>query len=131
MDGDVETVLADELRASKREAVPVVWGDGVGVFAELISRIRHRHRLRGGAPRVPQKVGILVEQTSPKKLYSPSLAGVAELADAPDSKSGAGNSVGVQVPPPAPLKNRPPRNCTDRVIAGRFRCVGHAIATGK
>ena len=30
------------------------------------------------------------------------LAGVVELVDAPDSKSGARNGVGVQVPPPAP-----------------------------
>ena len=32
------------------------------------------------------------------------LAGVVELVDAPDSKSGARNGVGVQVPPPAPYK---------------------------
>ena len=32
------------------------------------------------------------------------LAGVAKLADAPDSKSGSRKGVGVQVPPPAPLK---------------------------
>ena len=31
-----------------------------------------------------------------------SAAGVAELADAPDSKSGSRKRVGVQVPPPAP-----------------------------
>ena len=30
-------------------------------------------------------------------------AGVAEPVDAPDSKSGSGNWVGVQVSPPAPL----------------------------
>ncbi len=30
-------------------------------------------------------------------------AGVVELADAPDSKSGWGNPVGVRFPPPAPL----------------------------
>ena len=34
------------------------------------------------------------------------LAGVVELVDAPDSKSGARNGVGVQVPPPAPYKHR-------------------------
>ena len=28
------------------------------------------------------------------------------MADAPDSKSGGGNPVGVQVPPPAPNKNK-------------------------
>ena len=32
-------------------------------------------------------------------------AGVVELADAPDSKSGGGNSVWVQLPPPAPDKS--------------------------
>jgi hypothetical protein len=31
------------------------------------------------------------------------LAGVVELVDAPDSKSGARNGVRVRVPPPAPL----------------------------
>ena len=31
-------------------------------------------------------------------------AGVAELVDAPDSKSGSGNRVGVQVSPPAPKR---------------------------
>ena len=31
-----------------------------------------------------------------------SSAGVAEAVDAPDSKSGSGNRVGVQVSPPAP-----------------------------
>lgn len=35
-------------------------------------------------------------------LYSPSLAGVAKLADAADSKSATGDSVGVQVPSPVP-----------------------------
>jgi hypothetical protein len=33
------------------------------------------------------------------------VAGVVELADAPDSKSGGGNSVWVQLPPPAPYKS--------------------------
>jgi hypothetical protein len=32
------------------------------------------------------------------------IAGVVELADAPDSKSGGGNSVWVRLPPPAPYK---------------------------
>ncbi len=32
------------------------------------------------------------------------VAGVVELADAPDSKSGGGNSVWVRLPPPAPFK---------------------------
>jgi hypothetical protein len=32
-------------------------------------------------------------------------AGVAELVDAPDSKSGSGNRVGVRFPPPAPTSN--------------------------
>lgn len=36
---------------------------------------------------------------------SPPPAGVAELVDAPDSKSGASNGVRVQVPPPAPDNN--------------------------
>lgn len=31
------------------------------------------------------------------------VAGMAELVDAADSKSAAGNSVGVQVPPSAPI----------------------------
>jgi hypothetical protein len=31
------------------------------------------------------------------------LAGVVELVDAPDSKSGARNGVRVRVPPPAPI----------------------------
>ena len=121
MDVDVETVLAGEMRA-----VPAVWGDGVGGI----------HGIDIAHPLPPPQAGIsallwVYSHPVPFTAPSPSLAGVAELADAPDSKSGAGNSVGVQVPPPAPLKNRPPRNCTDRVIAGRFRCVGHAIATGK
>ena len=34
---------------------------------------------------------------------TPLRAGVAEMADAPASKSGAGNSVWVRFPPPAPL----------------------------
>jgi hypothetical protein len=33
---------------------------------------------------------------------APRLAGVVELVDAPDSKSGARNGVRVRVPPPAP-----------------------------
>src|SRR5919107_1510537 len=33
------------------------------------------------------------------------IAGVAELVDAPDSKSGEGNLVWVRVPPPAPHKS--------------------------
>ena len=32
-------------------------------------------------------------------------AGVVEVADAPDSKSGEGNLMGVQAPPPAPIKS--------------------------
>ena len=35
---------------------------------------------------------------------APRLAGVVELVDAPDSKSGARNGVGVRVPPPAPYE---------------------------
>jgi hypothetical protein len=34
------------------------------------------------------------------------VAGVVELADAPDSKSGGGNSVWVRLPPPAPIKSK-------------------------
>ena len=34
------------------------------------------------------------------------VAGVVELADAPDSKSGGGDPVRVQVSPPAPIKSR-------------------------
>ena len=37
---------------------------------------------------------------------APRLAGVVELVDAPDSKSGARNGVRVRVPPPAPLSKR-------------------------
>ena len=33
-------------------------------------------------------------------------AGVMELVDVPDSKSGASDGVGVRVPPPAPKINR-------------------------
>ena len=33
------------------------------------------------------------------------LAGVVELVDAPDSKSGARNGVRVRVPPPAPIES--------------------------
>jgi hypothetical protein len=33
---------------------------------------------------------------------APRLAGVMELVDVPDSKSGARDGVGVRVPPPAP-----------------------------
>jgi hypothetical protein len=33
---------------------------------------------------------------------APRLAGVMELVDVPDSKSGASDGVGVRVPPPAP-----------------------------
>jgi hypothetical protein len=35
---------------------------------------------------------------------APRLAGVMELVDVPDSKSGARDGVGVRVPPPAPYK---------------------------
>jgi hypothetical protein len=38
-------------------------------------------------------------------LLNAECAGVVELADAPDSKSGGGNSVWVQLPPPAPNKS--------------------------
>ena len=34
---------------------------------------------------------------------APRLAGVMELVDVPDSKSGARKGVGVRFPPPAPL----------------------------
>ena len=37
-----------------------------------------------------------------KKHLKSTIAGVVELADAPDSKSGLGNQVGVQFSPPAP-----------------------------
>jgi hypothetical protein len=37
---------------------------------------------------------------------APRLAGVVELVDAPDSKSGARNGVRVRVPPPAPIESR-------------------------
>ena len=42
---------------------------------------------------------------SEKHLES-TVAGVVELADAPDSKSGGGDPVRVQVSPPAPLFTR-------------------------
>ena len=40
-----------------------------------------------------------------KKQLELTTAGVVELADAPDSKSGLGNQVGVQFSPPAPIFN--------------------------
>ena len=44
----------------------------------------------------------VIDQRRENPLKS-SIAGVVELADAPDSKSGGGNSVWVQLPPPAPI----------------------------
>jgi hypothetical protein len=49
------------------------------------------------------KGGILVDMMRRFIDNVPRLAGVVELVDAPDSKSGARNGVRVRVPPPAPL----------------------------
>ena len=48
-----------------------------------------------------------------------SAAGVAELADAPDSKSGSRKRVGVQVPPPAPTSE----------ICDNARAYGRVVET--
>jgi hypothetical protein len=49
---------------------------------------------------------------------APRLAGVMELVDVPDSKSGASDGVGVRVPPPAPYRQAylqcQPNNCSVR-----------------
>jgi hypothetical protein len=47
------------------------------------------------------------------------LAGVVELVDAPDSKSGARNGVRVRVPPPAPLSAIPIQG--NRAIADHYK----------
>ena len=50
---------------------------------------------------------------------APRLAGVVELVDAPDSKSGARNGVGVRVPPPAP--DNAMHLCQPNKYAARYR----------
>ena len=45
------------------------------------------------------------------------LAGVVELVDAPDSKSGARNGVRVRVPPPAPFSARQQFNNAPKMLA--------------
>jgi hypothetical protein len=49
---------------------------------------------------------------------APRLAGVMELVDVPDSKSGARDGVGVRVPPPAPQKQ-----CDYAVNRTNAQCV--------
>jgi hypothetical protein len=51
---------------------------------------------------------------------APRLAGVMELVDVPDSKSGASDGVGVRVPPPAPYRKHY-RQCQPNKDAARYR----------
>jgi hypothetical protein len=51
---------------------------------------------------LPGKVRIVVDMAGCIMDNAPRLAGVMELVDVPDSKSGARDGVGVRVPPPAP-----------------------------
>lgn len=56
------------------------------------------------------------------------LAGVVELVDAPDSKSGARNGVRVRVPPPAPLSAQQQfKNAPEMLAAGQQSLAGPGL----
>src|SRR6478735_2133802 len=73
-----------------------------------------RRTRRGPALRGRKYRGIPPANATPNRRYSGSPAEVAELVDAPDSKSGGGDSVWVRVPPSAWM-------AYDEELAGRIR----------
>ena len=85
----------------------------VGSCADYKIRAVVRPRLQPGAPETKWRMEVLAATgtngnlftSPPDEIYWRIVADVAELADAPDSKSGTRKSVWVRPPPSAPCKS--------------------------